>query len=51
MSGNTITRFEQDPERLAVLAECMQSYDVGEPGAEWPNNMISRRAVVYREAE
>jgi hypothetical protein len=47
MSGSTITHFEQDPERLAVLAECMENYDVGEPGAEWPNNMISRRAVVY----
>jgi len=38
-----------DPQRLAVISECMNNYDVGEAVAEWPNNIISRRAVVYRD--
>jgi hypothetical protein len=47
MAGSPITHFEPDPDRLAVIQECMQNYDVGDPEAEWPNNIISRRAVVY----
>jgi len=42
-----ITHFELDSERLAVISECMENYGVGDPAAEWPNNIISRRAVVY----
>ena len=41
------THFEPDPDRLAVIHECMEHYNVGDPNAEWPNNLISRRAVVY----
>lgn len=47
MAGSLLTNFEPDPERLAVIRECMEHYDVGEPEAEWPNNLVSRRAVVY----
>jgi hypothetical protein len=47
MAKAPLTRFEPDPERLAVIRECMEHYDVGDPSAEWPNNLISRRAVVY----
>jgi hypothetical protein len=47
MSGAPITRFAPDPERLAVLAECMENYGVGDDDAEWPNNLVSRRTVVY----
>lgn len=37
-----------DPERLAFLAPCIDAYGVGDPSvAEWPNNMISTRAVAY----
>ncbi|GGF46370.1 hypothetical protein GCM10007301_02330 [Azorhizobium oxalatiphilum] len=36
-----------DPERLAIIAACMDSYDVGEADAEWPNNIISRFAAVH----
>jgi hypothetical protein len=47
MAGTPITHFEPDAERLAVIRECMEHYEVGDPEAEWPNNIISRRAVVY----
>lgn len=47
MTKAPLTRFEPDPERLAAIRECMEHYDVGDPGAEWPNNLISRWAVVY----
>jgi hypothetical protein len=33
-----------DPDRLAVIRECMENYDVGDADAEWPNNVI--RAVL-----
>lgn len=47
MASVPITSFAPDPERLAVIRECMEHYDVGDPDAEWPNNLISRRAVVF----
>jgi hypothetical protein len=47
MPGVPLTHFELAPEKLSVIRECMENYDVGEPDAEWPNNIISRRAVVY----
>lgn len=37
---------EPDPERTARLLECAEHYGVGEPEAEWPNNLLSRRLVV-----
>ena len=46
MAGQLLTNFGPDDERKAVIAECTESYDVGDAGAEWPNNIISRRAVV-----
>ena len=47
MAGAPITHFELDDDRLSVISECMENYDVGESDAEWPNNIISRRTVVY----
>lgn len=47
MAGTPLTHFEPDVDRLTVIHECMEHYDVGAPDAEWPNNIISRRAVVY----
>jgi hypothetical protein len=47
MAGSPITHFDPDADRLAVIRECMEHYDVGAPEAEWPNNIISRQAVVY----
>jgi hypothetical protein len=47
MPGTPITQFEPDMDRLAVIRECMEHYEVGDPEAEWPNNIISRRAVAY----
>lgn len=40
---------EPDPERLSIVRECMENYEVGEAEAEWPNNILSRRTVVYRD--
>lgn len=28
---------------LAILAPCMDNYDVGETSAEWPNNILSTK--------
>jgi hypothetical protein len=47
MAAEPITEFAPDPARLAVIKECMANYDVGSENAEWPNNVISRFAVVY----
>src|SRR5688500_664220 len=47
MAGVPITQFEPDPVKRELLRACMENYDVGDAGAEWPNNIISRRAVVY----
>lgn len=43
------TTIQRDAGRLAVIRECMEAYGMGEAGAEWPNNIISRRAVVYND--
>src|SRR5690349_19733812 len=45
---NMITHFDVDPEKLAILQDCMDNYDIGFPDAEWPNNIISRKTVVYQ---
>lgn len=47
MTKSPLTQFEADAERLPVICGCMDHSDVGDPGAEWPNNIISRQAVVY----
>jgi hypothetical protein len=47
MAQAAITHFDLDPELLAVLHECTENYGVGNPGAEWPNNILSRKTVVY----
>jgi hypothetical protein len=47
MAKEPLTNLKPDPKRLAVISECMERYDVGDPDAEWPNNIISQRAVVY----
>lgn len=47
MAGAPITHFEPDPAKLDAMRACMENYDVGSPDAEWPNNIISNRAVVY----
>ena len=38
-----------DSARLSIISECMENYDVGDGDAEWPNNIISREAVVYSD--
>ena len=47
MAKSHITHFDLDPNRLPPLSACMDHYDVGDPNAEWPNNLISRKAMVY----
>ena len=47
MAGNPIAHFDPDPERFAVIRECTENYGVGDADAEWPNNILSRRAVAY----
>ena len=42
-----ITHIDPDPDRFAILSECTENYDVGGAEAEWPNNILSRKTVVY----
>jgi hypothetical protein len=48
MNSNFIIHFELDPDKLAIIQECMENYGVGSPEAEWANNIISRKAIVYQ---
>ena len=47
MAEPTITHFDPDSDRLALLRECTENYDVGDSESEWPNNILSRKTVVY----
>jgi hypothetical protein len=51
MAGTPITHFKKltsSSSRLAPFRECMADYGVGDdPDAEWPNNILSRKTVVY----
>lgn len=42
-------KLELDPEKLAILSECIQNYDVGSDQDEWPNNILSRFTQVYND--
>ncbi len=47
-----LTHFEPDEARFAVLKDvlkdCIDDYGVAEDeSAEWPNNILSRRTVIY----
>lgn len=42
-----ITNFKMSAARRKPLWECMKDYGVGDKGAEWPNNILSKRTVVY----
>lgn len=47
MTQFPLTNFAPDPQRLAVLAECIADYGVDEGDGEWTNNIISKKTVVY----
>ena len=47
MRKNTVQNCRIDPKRLAPLKECMENYGVGDPDAEWPHKVISRKATAY----
>ncbi len=51
MAGVPITHFKKlsaSSSRLAPLRECMEGYGAGsDPEADWPNNILSRKTVVY----
>jgi hypothetical protein len=47
MPHTLLNTFAPDPERLAALLPCMEHYGVGNPDAEWPNNIISRKTIAY----
>ncbi|HZZ78950.1 MAG TPA: hypothetical protein VFE62_10555 [Gemmataceae bacterium] len=49
MAGTPITQFAIDEDKMSALRECMTSYDVGPPNAEWPNNILSTKTVVYED--
>jgi hypothetical protein len=43
-----MSETRRDPERESMLAACLDDYGVATDGeAEWPNNLVSRRAVAY----
>lgn len=41
--------LQPDAALLAILAPCMDNYDVGETSAEWPNNILSTKTVIYQD--
>jgi hypothetical protein len=47
--GRRVTHCKPDPERLAVIGECMETYgqENNDPGSEWPWNCLSTKAVTY----
>lgn len=47
MNRSTIQHFDPDPERLAIIRECMEDYGVADSDSEWTNNIFSKKAVVY----
>ena len=47
MSVIVIRDTEASADNLGPLTECMEHYDVGSRKHEWPNNILSRRAVAY----
>ena len=42
-----LSEFDADAGRLAVLSQCTENFDIGDPDAEWPNNILSRKLIVY----
>lgn len=42
-----ITHFDLNPSLVPPLQECQDSYEIGDPTAEWPNNVISTKARIY----
>ncbi|KAF1025288.1 MAG: hypothetical protein GAK29_02000 [Acinetobacter bereziniae] len=42
-------KLELDHQKLAVLSECMQNYNVGSVEDEWPNNILSSFTQVYND--
>ena len=40
--------FAPDDALQDALHECTESFDVGDPSAEWPHNILSNRLVVYQ---
>jgi hypothetical protein len=48
MAGSPITHFKPDRRRLEPLRPCMDDFGAGRDAeAEWPNNILSRKTVVY----
>lgn len=47
MAGTPIAHFDIASDPHPAFAECVDNYGVGSSEAEWPNNMISRKAVFY----
>jgi hypothetical protein len=47
MAVQTIAHFDPDPDLLEILRECTENYDVGDSEAEWLNNILSRKTIVY----
>jgi hypothetical protein len=47
MARKTVQNCKTDCKRLGSLGVCMETYGIGDPGAEWPHNCISRKTVAY----
>jgi hypothetical protein len=39
--------FPRDPMLHAAIWECLERYGVGDPHAEWPNNILSSKTVIF----
>jgi hypothetical protein len=45
--SSLILEFNEDEKRTEILSECLNNYEVGDESAEWPNNILSRKSIVY----
>ena len=48
MSRPPYVSFPPDPTLQETIRECMAHYGVGSAAAEWPNNILSTKTVIYR---
>jgi hypothetical protein len=39
--------FPPDPQLQAAIQPCLDHYGVGDPEADWPNNILSTKSVIY----
>lgn len=47
MAPKTVSNCKPNPDRLGVLAECLESRGSADSGDEWPSQFLSTRTIAY----